>query len=69
MACVTQTCIVLVVPLKGDFMPAGKVTPGGKGDFCQVMLLVISQRPGFLVDWAQAEIVTKKRQQPIVIQS
>jgi len=69
MACVRQTCVVVVVPLKGDFMPAGKVTPGGKGDCCQVMLLVISHRPGFLVDCAQANRAKAKRQQPIVIQS
>src|ERR1035438_8629270 len=45
---VRQTCVVMVVPLKGFFMPAGMVMPAGIGDFCQAMLVVISQRPGVL---------------------
>jgi hypothetical protein len=39
------------------------------GDCCQVMIEVISQRPGFLVVCAQAMTATAKRQQPNVIQT
>jgi hypothetical protein len=69
MAWVRQTRVVVVLPLKGDFMPGGKVTPGGSGDFCQLMLLVISHKPGFRMPCAEAAIVTAKRQQAMVIQS
>jgi hypothetical protein len=43
--------------------------PGGKGDCCQVIVLVISQRPGFLVDCAQANTTTANKQHPNVIQT
>jgi hypothetical protein len=42
--------------------------PGGKGDFWYVMLLVISQRPGFLTACAKATIAKANRQQLKVIQ-
>jgi hypothetical protein len=50
MAWVRQTWVVCGPPPKGD--PAGACIPGGKGDCCQVMVLVVSQRPGFLLDCA-----------------
>jgi hypothetical protein len=34
--------------------------PPGMGDCCQVMVLVISQRPGFLEDCAEAEDMIRK---------
>jgi hypothetical protein len=34
--------------------PPGIVIPPGIGDFCQLMVLVISQRPGLCMDCAQA---------------
>jgi hypothetical protein len=66
-ACVTHTCVVRGPPPKGD--PGGACIPGGMGDCCQVMIEVISQRPGFLVVCAQAMTATAKRQQPNVIQT
>jgi hypothetical protein len=65
-SCVRHTCVVMVVPLKGDLAPAGMVMPGGKGVCCHVMLVVISHRPGFLTACAEAALATANRQQPNV---
>src|ERR1039458_1696782 len=69
MAWVRQTCVVRGPPPKGELAPGGMVMPGGMGDCCQVMLLVISQRPGFLSDCAKAAIATANRQQPTTVQT
>jgi hypothetical protein len=62
MAWVRQTWVVRGPPAKGD--PAGACIPGGMGDCCQVVLLVISHRPGFLLDCAQAKMAIARKQQP-----
>jgi hypothetical protein len=66
MAWVRQTCTVC-----GALMAARAAAgiPGGKGDCWYVMLLVISQRPGFLTACAKATIATANRQQLKVIQT
>src|SRR5208283_2647557 len=46
-ACVMQTSVVRGAPLKGD--PGGAAMPGGNGDCCQVIVVVTSQRPAFLL--------------------
>lgn len=69
MAWVRQTCVVVVVPLKGDFMLGGSVMPGGKGDFCQVMLAVISHKPGFIAACAEAKSDMANKQLPIMIKT
>jgi hypothetical protein len=43
------------------------VIPAGMGDCCQVMVLVISHRPGLLRDCARASMVIANRQKPRVI--
>jgi hypothetical protein len=48
MACVRQTWEVREPPAKGE--PAGVCIPGGMGDCTQVVLLVISHKPGFRLD-------------------
>lgn len=44
---VRQTWEVWVLALKGEFPPVGIDIPGGNGDFCHVIVVVISQSPGF----------------------
>jgi hypothetical protein len=67
MAWVTQTCVVCGPPPKGEFAPAGIVIPAGMGDFCQVMVVVISHRPGFRLDCAEEKLAIRKKQHPIAI--
>jgi hypothetical protein len=69
MAWVRQTWEVCAPPPKGEFALGGIVIPAGMGDCCQVMVLVISHRPGFLLVCAQAATAMERRQQPIVIQT
>src|SRR5579863_8346778 len=67
MACVTQTWVVCGPPPNGD--PAGACIPGGMGDCCQVMVVVVSHRPGFRLDCAAALTAMASRQQPNVIET
>jgi hypothetical protein len=46
-----QTCVVCGAPLKGEFSGIG--TLGGKGDCCQVIVVVISHNPGCRTAWAR----------------
>ena len=69
MAWVRQTCVVVVMPLKGEFMPAGIFIPAGKGDFCQAMVAVISHRPGFIAACAEAKSDIANKQLPIMIKT
>jgi hypothetical protein len=64
-SCVRQTWVVCGPPPKGD--PGGACIPGGIGDCCHVMVLVVSHRPGFLVDCPAALTARANRQQPNVI--
>ncbi len=64
MACVRQTWVVRGPPPNGELAPGGIVIPGGIGDCCQVMVLVISHRPGFLFACAQAKMAIARKQQP-----
>jgi hypothetical protein len=66
-AWVTQTWLVRGAPLKGD--PGGACIPCGIGDCWKVMVLVTSNKPGFLGPCAQAQLATVKKQQANVKQT
>jgi hypothetical protein len=66
-AWVTQTWVVLGAPLKGD--PGGACIPWGIGDCWKIMVLVTSNKPGFLPPCAQAQLATAKKQQANVTQT
>src|SRR5271154_4160486 len=61
--CVKQTSVVCGTP-----PPGAPAVPAGNGDCCHVIVVVNSQRPGFLV-CAEATTVTVRKQQTIVIPS
>jgi hypothetical protein len=66
-AWVTHTWLLLGAPLKGD--PGGACIPGGIGDCWKVMVVVTSNKPGFLVPCPQAQLAIAKKQQTKVTQT